>query len=190
MSSKNTSAEKKKRLIFWSLLFFYVSAIFYFNLYAYTVLLFFLDNTKLNLNLGIYLVGSFMAACCYLVLIKTKNLRTVKAVLKLSFMVIGYLILFVMFTKTPPERFHIFEYGVLSYFVYRALAVDLSEENLLGWGMIIVIFVGSLDESFQVVLPNRFGDVKDIFINCLSGLLGFGVLKTIQTPSVSENNKK
>jgi len=70
------------------------------------------------------------------------------------------------------------------------LAIDLHEENLYGWGMIIVILVSSLDELFQVSLPHRFGDLKDIFINSLSGLLGFGALNTTHKPHVIENDEK
>jgi Gpi18-like mannosyltransferase len=116
-----------------------------------------MDKTKLNLNLSMSLLGIFLFIYFYLTLIKTKNLRTVKASLIVTSIVMGYLILFVIFTKNPVERFHLFEYGILSYFIYQALSIDLHEENLYGWGMVIVILVGSLDELFQVSLPHRFG---------------------------------
>jgi magnesium-transporting ATPase (P-type) len=188
--SKNSAPKKKKRFIFWILLALYVSLIFYFTPYAYPALKFLMGKTKLNLNLGISLLGIFMFIYFYLALIKIKNLRTLKTSLILSFIVMGYIILFVIFTKNPVERFHLFEYGVLSYFIYQALAIDLHEENLYGWGMVIVILVSSLDELFQVSLPHRFGDLKDIFINCLSGLLGFLALNTTHKPYVIENDKK
>jgi len=184
------SAPKKKRFLFWSLLALYVSLIFCFTPYAYPALKFLEDKTKLNLNLGMSLSGILMFIYFYLVLIKTINLRTMKASLMLSFIVMGYIILFVIFTKTPVERFHLFEYGVLSYFIYQALAIDLHEENLYGWGMIIIILVSSLDALFQVSLPHRFGDIKDIFINCSSGLLGFGALNTTHKPYVIKNDEK
>jgi glycopeptide antibiotics resistance protein len=187
---KNSAPEKKKRFIFWSLLALYVGLIFYVTPYAYPTLKFLVDKTNLNLNFGMSLLGLFMLVYFYVVLIKTKNLRTVKASLILSFIVMCYIILLVIFTKTPVERFHVFEYGVLSYFIYQALAIDLHEENLFGWGMIIVILVSSLDELFQVSLPHRFGDIKDIFINCLSGLLGLGALNTTHKPYVIENDEK
>jgi hypothetical protein len=187
---KNSAPEKKKRFIFWSLLALYVSLIFYFTPYAYPALKFLVDKTKFNLNLVMSLLGIFMFIYFFLVLIKIKNLRTVRASLILIFIAMGYIILFVIFTKNPVERFHLFEYGVLSYFIYQALAIDLHEENLYGWGMIIVILVSSLDELFQVSLPHRFGDLKDIFINSLSGLLGFGALNTTHKPHVIENDEK
>ena len=190
MLFKNIAPKKKKRFIFWSLFALYISLIFYFTPYAYPALKFLMDKTKLNLNLGMSLLGIFMFIYFYLILIKTKNLRTVKASVILTFIVMGYIILFVIFTKNPVERSHLFEYGVLSYFIYQALAIDLHEENLYGWGMIIVILVSSLDELFQVSLPHRFGDLKDIFINCLSGLLGFGVLSTTHKPYVIKNDEK
>ena len=190
MLSKNSAPEKKKRFIFWSLLALYISFIFYFTPHAYSALTFLMDKTKLNLNLGMSLLGIFMFICFYLVLIKNQNLRTMKVSLMLTFIVIGYIILFVVFTKNPVERFHLFEYGVLSYFIYQALAIDLHEENLYGWGMIIVILVSFFDELFQVSLPHRFGDFKDIFINCLSGFLGFAVLSTTDKPYVIENDEK
>lgn len=81
MLSKSSEPEKKKRLIFWSLLAFYVSLIFCFTPNAYSALKFLMDNTKLNLNLGMSFLGIFMFVYFYLALIKTKNLRTVKATL-------------------------------------------------------------------------------------------------------------
>ena len=73
MFSKNSAPEKKKRFIFWSLLAFYVSLIFYFTPYAYPALKFLMDKTKLNLNLGMSLLGIFMFIYFFLVLIKTKK---------------------------------------------------------------------------------------------------------------------
>lgn len=64
------------------------------------------------------LLDIFMFIYFYLALIKTKNLRTLKASLILSFIVMGYIILFVIFTKNPVEGFHLFADGILSYFIY------------------------------------------------------------------------
>jgi hypothetical protein len=70
------------------------------------------------------------------------------------------------------------------------LAIDLHEKNLYGWGIIIIILVSFFDELFEVSLPHRFGDLKDIFINCLSGLLVFGALNTTHKPYVIKNDEK
>ena len=191
MLFQNSSPEKRRRLISWSLLILYVSFIFSFIPYAVPTLKFLVDKAKLDLNLSMFFLGVFILIVSYSYsLMKTTAFRNVKAGLFLSFIVMGYLILFIFFTKTPMARFHLFEYGVLGCFAYQALSVDLKGENIYGAGMIIVILVGTLDEIFQLYFPNRFGDLKDIFINSTSGLLGLGAFATLIKPSGKENLKK
>ena len=148
-----------------------------------------MNNTTIDLNLCMYLLSVVMIIFFYFLLIKKRSFKIVKTgVLVLSFILIGYLILFLFFTKTPMERFHLFEYGFLGYFICHALAIDVKDEYIYGVGMIIVILVGTLGEVFQLFFPNRFGDLKDIFINSLSGLLGLGAFTTlIKKPSFKDN---
>jgi len=77
---------------------------FLFTLHAYGALTFLMDKTKLNLNLGM----SLWVFLCYLflfVLMKNQNLRAMKVSLMLTFIVIGYTILFVVFTKIRSNVF-------------------------------------------------------------------------------------
>lgn len=177
--SNHNPPKKKRRFIAWILLIIYVGLIFYFVPYAVPTLNFFIKKTTIDLNLCMYLLSVVMIIFFYFLLIKKRSFKILKTRgLVLSFILIGYLILFLFFTPTPSERFHIFEYGILGYFVYRALAIDFKDENIYGVGMIILILVGTLDEVLQSFCPNRFGNLKDIFINGLSGLLGLAALTT------------
>ena len=79
--------------------------------------------------------------------------------------------------KIPEERIHLIEYGLLSVLVFKALEFDLRKKGVLYvLSFFIVVIIGSVDEFIQYILPNRVGDLKDVFLNAFSGLLGLVVL--------------
>lgn len=63
----------------------------------------------------------------------------------------------------PVERVHFVEYGVLGWLSYRAFGKK---------AVIYVIFIGIIDELIQGVLPDRFFDLRDIFMNITGGGIG------------------
>ena len=83
-----------------------------------------------------------------------------------------YLFVFVRI-EIPEERSHLFEYSVLAVFVYRALAERKFKTLLIPAviTVIVVAFLGFLDEGIQYFLPNRVFDFEDVAFNALVGLL-------------------
>lgn len=81
--------------------------------------------------------------------------------------------------KFPAERIHFLEYGFLSYFAYKALERDVSKKKLYFFAFFTVILVCLLDEGIQYLLPNRVGDLKDIYLNLVSGALGLIITRLI-----------
>ncbi len=74
--------------------------------------------------------------------------------------------------KIPEERIHLLEYGFLSFLVYQIYSS--ARPVLTGYWQtfLTVCFIGTLDEIIQYCLPNRVGDIRDIILNIVSGLLG------------------
>lgn len=69
----------------------------------------------------------------------------------------------------PIERIHFIEYGVLGWLVWRA-AGEKKWGFVIALGYIVVISV--LDEVIQGILPNRFYDIRDIWMNIVGGCIG------------------
>ena len=83
-----------------------------------------------------------------------------------------YVYLLFYLSRSPAERFHLVEYGLLGFFTFRALRLDLPPGSayFIAWGIAIVLGMG--DEGIQWVLPNRVFEWKDVGINALSSGLG------------------
>ncbi len=75
---------------------------------------------------------------------------------------------------TGAERFHLLLYGILSCVVFWAMKLDVRNRNVYLYTTILVFLLGTIDEIIQGILPMRVFDIRDIFMNCLSG--GMGVL--------------
>ena len=68
------------------------------------------------------------------------------------------------------ERIHFIEYAVLGLLISRAVNVRTLYGIISRCGLIILI--GVVDEIIQWFLPNRVGDMRDVFMNSVGGLSG------------------
>ncbi|MFA5146647.1 MAG: VanZ family protein [Candidatus Omnitrophota bacterium] len=93
-------------------------------------------------------------------------------------MVILSVYVYVLMECTPiiAEKVHLLEYGFLAYLVWRVFR-DVRQE-WIRYLLItaLVVAVGWCDELIQGTLPNRVYDVRDIYLNILSGLLGLALV--------------
>ncbi len=88
--------------------------------------------------------------------------------------------------KIPEERIHLLEYGLLSFLVFRVYPAEWSFLFSCWQTFLIVSFIGTLDEIIQYLIPNRVGDVRDIMLNIVSGLLGL-ILTAIVSQKTAKN---
>jgi len=65
---------------------------------------------------------------------------------------------------------HFVEYAFLGLLISRAVKVI----NLQGiiYTAFLVTLIGAVDEIIQWFLPNRVGDIRDVFMNSIGGLSG------------------
>jgi len=156
--------------------------------------------SKLTIGLGIYIVisASFMlrlrnflvesfgeevikleffllfllAAAFFITYIVYNKLPVYRVSLSVFVFALAYL--FMLWQPFFAEKLHIPEYGALGFLALK----DLSRQNPkrifnnIIYALCFVALVGSLDEAFQWVLPDRVFEVRDIVTNVISGFLG------------------
>jgi putative Mn2+ efflux pump MntP len=88
--------------------------------------------------------------------------------------------------KLPVERIHFLEYGLLSVFVFRALAHDIKNRSIYLWSALIVFSLGLVDEIIQYFLPNRVYDTRDVIVNGLAGILGLLIIALCFQPDLKK----
>jgi len=72
----------------------------------------------------------------------------------------------------PEEKIHLAEYGFLAYLIFRALhRQGKGVMSYLGAFILAGIF-GWIDEGIQYLLPNRYYQAEDVFLNAVSAALG------------------
>ncbi len=77
-----------------------------------------------------------------------------------------------------PERSHLIEYSVLAIFIHKALTERTKQQPLplkpAIFAFLITVLVGVVDESIQLLLPNRVFDPIDIQFNSLVIFMAIG----------------
>jgi VanZ family protein len=69
------------------------------------------------------------------------------------------------------EQVHFVEYGVLACLFIAALRVDWRDPGQYFNALLLVTLVGIADEYVQGTLPNRVGELHDVYLNVISGAL-------------------
>jgi hypothetical protein len=77
--------------------------------------------------------------------------------------------------RSPAERLHLAEYGLLSVLVLRALRIDWHGGGVYYLAWLIAGLLGAFDEVIQWALPNRVFEWKDVGLNIASSGLGMAL---------------
>ncbi|MCF7907828.1 MAG: VanZ family protein [Candidatus Omnitrophica bacterium] len=74
--------------------------------------------------------------------------------------------------EIAEEKIHLFEFAVLGWLAFKdTWSKDKKSKGVI-LALVFTFAVGVLDEGFQAVLPYRYFQGWDIFLNCLGGLWG------------------
>jgi hypothetical protein len=134
------------------------------------------------------LAALFIATLCLVCYLFFKqNVRTISNYLWL--IVIG--VLYVYFTlqlwKIPEEAVHFLEYGLLSFFLFRALSHNVKDKSIYITATLFALLIGTADEILQWIIPQRFWDFRDVGLNGLSGgLFQLAIWKVVRPKFISE----
>ncbi len=102
-----------------------------------------------------------------------------------------YLYFTLKLKEHPEEAFHFLEYGLLSYFFFRALSQKIRDITVYITAALFVLLVGTLDESLQWATPRRVWDYKDIGLNLLAGgIFLLGIWKGIKPEMICKPVRK
>ncbi len=121
---------------------------------------------------AIVLAAALVAA---VVRIRDRRLRRYGAILA----AIGVAVLYSAFNASDNpesnavERFHFLEYGLITFLFYRAWR-PLADSSIVVLPILAGLIVGTAEEWLQWFIPNRVGELRDIFLNLAaiaSGLL-------------------
>lgn len=116
----------------------------------------------------LFFVGAGLVILLYLFLFKLKIKRVSQYIW--LFICVGLYIYFIMQLKAHPEEaIHFLEYGLLSYFLFKALSKKVHDPTIYITAVLFVLFVGTTDEFIQWMMPERYWDFSDIGLNTLAG---------------------
>lgn len=144
---------------------------------------FYYNNLSFPLGYICYIVSLLLGISLIVYLIFIKGEQRGFVYFWLAAISIAYAFL-VYRQKLPAEKFHFIEYGFLGYLSYSAVEKSdrvnsLSEKFFdsrhslyYSTACLIVLIIASADEFIQYLLPNRVGELSDVFINLVSGALG------------------
>jgi VanZ family protein len=99
--------------------------------------------------------------------------------------------LYVHFTlqlwRAPEEAVHFLEYGLLGFFLFRALSFSIRDKSIYPTAFLIGSLVGIFDEVLQWMMPGRYWDFRDAGLNALAiGLFQVALWKGIKPRVIGE----
>jgi hypothetical protein len=88
--------------------------------------------------------------------------------------------------RAPEEAVHFLEYGLLGYFLFRALSLSIRDKSIYATAFLIGSLIGIFDEVLQWIMPGRYWDFRDAGLNALAaGLFQLALWKGIKPRGIS-----
>ncbi len=165
---KNIKSNLISKKTLWILIIFYVFFIYislpFFPTFIDTLRLFVSKESLNFLSLALTILFFLMLS----VWVYKKNYKSQQ-----FFLVISPLILLIFLSlnlEVWVERMHFVEYAFLGLLISRAVKV-INLQDII-YTAFLVTLIGAVDETIQWFLPNRVGDIRDVFMNSIGGLSG------------------
>ena len=119
-----------------------------------------------NVQAVFFICGMLLVASA--VVVHGLNPKTSRIELSILLGIIAVYVMFI-FRLGAPERSHLMEYSVLAIFIHKALVERATQRKRIMKpaliALVIAFLIGVLDESIQLILPNRVFDPQDILFN-------------------------
>ncbi len=149
----------------------------------------FVSNKWGRVTFGYFvLIVLFITLVCLIYFLITKlKVRSPSSYIWL-FLVAG---LYAYFTlklwKIPEEAIHFLEYGLLSFFLFKALSHNIRDRSIYITAALLALLIGTFDEIIQWMIPRRVWNFRDVGLNALSGgLFQLAVWKVLKPKIISE----
>ena len=138
-------------------------------------------NGKLAGCLVITIISLFVIYFLFRLVLQ-KKVKDVYVYLTFFLILLACIALFKYICVYSSERFHLFMYGILSGVVFYAFEFDIKTNRIYIYTSLLVCALGVIDEVIQFLLPMRFFDIRDIFLNWISGGLGILFIAFVLKP--------
>jgi len=115
-------------------------------------------------------VGVAFILILYLLIFRFK-IRSPSNFLWLAAVTVLYVYFILKLWSVPEEAVHFLEYGLLGFFLFRALKFHFHEKCIYFIAFLSGSLVGIFDEILQWMVPLRYWDIRDVGLNALSSAL-------------------
>jgi hypothetical protein len=134
------------------------------------------------------LAATAVAFCSIIyILVFRLKVRSPSNYLWLSAVAALYIYFTLQLWRAPEEAVHFLEYGLLGFFLFRALSLSICDKSIYPTAFLIGSLVGIFDEVFQWMMPGRYWDFRDAGLNALAtGLFQVALWKGIKPRVISE----
>jgi hypothetical protein len=138
---------------------------------------------------GYAVIAATAVALCSLiyVLFFRLKIRAVSQYVWLALIAAFYIYYTLQLWKSPEEAVHFLEYGLLGFFLFRALSLAFRDKSIYFAAFFVGSLVGISDETFQWAFPGRYWDLRDVGLNALAvGLFQVALWKGIKPKVINQ----
>jgi uncharacterized membrane protein len=134
-----------------------------------------------NTQAAFFLVGMFLTGVT--IILHGLKVRPGKTEL-ITWIGLAAVYIMFLFRLGAPERSHLIEYSVLAIFIHRALVERFGKGTctlmvaLLSF--VITLIIGVIDESIQIILPERVFDPVDMVFNGFAAFMALASFLLLQ----------
>lgn len=133
----------------------------------------------------LFVISAALSTLLYFLFFKLK-IKSISQYIWLFFCGGSYVYFTLLLKENPEESVHLLEYGLLAFFVFRALNRRIRDWTVYSTAALMVSFIGTVDEFIQWMMPGRYWDYRDVGINAVAGsLFLLAVCKGIRPDTVS-----
>jgi len=138
---------------------------------------------------GYAVIAATAVAFCSLiyVLLFRLKIRAVAQYVWLALIAAFYIYYTLQLWKAPEEAVHFLEYGLLGFFLFRALSLTIRDKSIYFAAFFAGSLVGICDEIFQWAFPGRYWDLRDVELNALAvGLFQVALWKGLKPKVINQ----
>lgn len=138
--------------------------------------------------IGVIVAVALGAAGAVYVLAFRLKIRSVSRYIWLAAVGSAYIVLTVQRWKVPEEAVHFLEYGLLGYFLFKALSYTVRDGTIYADAALAGSLFGIVDEIIQWAVPGRNWDFRDAGFNIMAcALFQIAVWKGIRPKMISDS---
>jgi VanZ family protein len=136
---------------------------------------------SINLAIDILVTAIFLSLLFFLINNRLRVKFSAYIFLAFFFLISVY---FLSRVQISRDRLHFLSYGILSLLLFRALRHSIATQMLYVWSLLVLFLFAVFDEVGQIFVAGRTFTLRDILIDCFSGLTGQLLIALVVRPDL------